>query len=289
MKTTIILIITITLFCNNISAQFYTDIFTEKPNVDKMLVIDSSNVRIWYALNATDIKKQETYDDLQRLEIGSHISKYYSHFVFNDDSLTTVWPKEHPNAKHAPPNSLGEKGKKKIWSEYYYSEYFKDFNKNLLTQYIRMPMDIPNQQYSESISIQSWKILEDTLTVAGYLCQKATCRFRGINYTAWFAMDIPIQNGPWKFGGLPGLILKAYDSDKLYMFECVKIESFKKKHPIKIHNYYNNFEKTNRQKLHKFLERIYADYYNTAGLIVNRLDGTPILWKKIPYNPLELE
>ena len=176
-----------------------------------------------------------------------------------------------------------------MWSEYYYSEYFKDFNKNLLSIYVCMPMDIPNQQYSESISIQSWKILEDTLTVAGYLCQKATCRFRGRNYTAWFAMDIPIQNGPWKFGGLPGLILKAYDSDKLYMFECVKIESFKKKHPIKIHNYYNSFEKTNRQKLHKFLERIYADYYNMAGLIVTRLDGTPILREKIPYNPLELE
>jgi len=130
--------------------------------------------------------------------------------------------------------------------------------------------------------------LEDTLTVAGYLCQKATCRFRGRNYTAWFAMDIPIQNGPWKFGGLPGLILKAYDSDKLYVFECVKIENFKKKYPIKTHHY-RRLEKTNRQKLHKFVEKIYGDFYNVANWTVTDGNGNPKSWKKIPYNPLELE
>jgi len=288
MKKTIILIITVILFCNNIYAQFFwTRLSREKPNVNNMTVIDSGNVRIWYALNATDIKKQETYDDLQRLEVGSHISKCYSHFIFNNDSLITDWRKKHPNAQTVP-ISLGEKGKKKSWDEYRNSEYFKDFSKNSFSEYVCMPRGIPNQQYSENISIQSWDILADTTTVAGYLCQKATCTFRGRNYTAWFAMGIPIQNGPWKFGGLPGLILKVYDSDKLYVFECVKIESFKKKYPIKIHDY-KSFERTNRQKLHKFLEKIYGDYYNMAEIIHTNNDGTPRPWKKIPYNPLELE
>lgn len=34
----------------------------------------------------------------------------------------------------------------------------------------------------------------------------ATTQFRGLTYTAWFALDIPINEGPWKFHGLPGLI-----------------------------------------------------------------------------------
>jgi len=291
MKKTIILIITVILFCNNIYAQITADRARDRPNVDKMTVIDSSNIRIWYALNATDIKKQETYDDLQRLEIGSRISKHYSYFVFNSDSLTTVFIKG--NTKMAGiPSAPGERGKKStgVWNQYSQSEYFKDFNKNQLTEYVRMPDGgIPNQQYSESISIQNWEILADTLTVADYLCQKAICTFRGRNYTAWFAMGIPIQNGPWKFGGLPGLILKVYDSDGLYVFECVKIESFKKKYLIKIHDYYSSYEKTNRQKLYKFIERIHGDFYNMTGRVATKLDGTPVPWKKIPYNPLELE
>lgn len=53
---------------------------------------------------------------------------------------------------------------------------------------------------------------------------KATCTFRGREYTAWFCVDIPISNGPWKFGGLPGLILKVYDKDHLFVFESIEIE-----------------------------------------------------------------
>lgn len=59
------------------------------------------------------------------------------------------------------------------------------------------------------------------------------CYFRGRSYVAWFTMDIPIENGPWKFAGLPGLILKVYDDKKLYDFECVKIEKNKISFPIK--------------------------------------------------------
>jgi len=56
-----------------------------------------------------------------------------------------------------------------------------------------------------------WKISPDTVSLGGMKCQKATATFKGRNYTAWFAPDLPYNTGPWKLCGLPGLILQAYD------------------------------------------------------------------------------
>lgn len=64
-----------------------------------------------------------------------------------------------------------------------------------------------------------------------YTCVKATAKFRGRTYEAWFASDIPIFNGPWKFGGLPGLILSLTDSKNEYHFECIGIENLKNRNP----------------------------------------------------------
>ena len=117
----------------------------------KMSIVDTCNIRVLYALNADNIYIPETYVDLQRLEIGNKLSKYYSFFVFNND-----------------------------WSEYKYSEYFKDYKTNTLTEYARMPYGAePDCKYSEDIPAIEWSIENDTTTVIGYLCQKATCYFRG--------------------------------------------------------------------------------------------------------------
>ena len=57
--------------------------------------------------------------------------------------------------------------------------------------------------YEESLTPQNWEIQGDTTTIAGYACQKAVCDYRGRSYEAWFTSEIPINEGPWKFCGLP--------------------------------------------------------------------------------------
>lgn len=70
----------------------------------------------------------------------------------------------------------------------------------------------------------NWNILPQTDTLSGYPVQKATVTFAGRNYTAWFAKEIPIPDGPYKFHGLPGLILKISDAKNHYVFELVEFK-----------------------------------------------------------------
>ena len=58
----------------------------------------------------------------------------------------------------------------------------------------------------------------------GFNCQQATVHFRGRNYEAWFTEEIPTSVGPWKFFGLPGLILEVKDSQNRVYFYAQKIE-----------------------------------------------------------------
>jgi GLPGLI family protein len=76
----------------------------------------------------------------------------------------------------------------------------------------------------------NWNIEAETKIIQGMQCQKATARFKGRDYTAWFCSQLPYSNGPWKLGGLPGLILEAYDTKKEVVFTLTSFESAQDKH-----------------------------------------------------------
>lgn len=85
--------------------------------------------------------------------------------------------------------------------------------------------EIPYPVY-DSIPAFNWELIPSkTDTIKGYVCNQAKLKFRGTNLTAYYTVDIPIQFGPWKFDGLPGLILKISDDEspnKIY-WEATKI------------------------------------------------------------------
>ena len=73
----------------------------------------------------------------------------------------------------------------------------------------------------------NWKILKDTLNFSGIHAQKATANYKGRNWIAWFAPELPFTNGPWKLNGLPGLIVEAYDDKKEVQFKFAGVEKIK--------------------------------------------------------------
>ena len=102
--------------------------------------------------------------------------------------------------------------------------------------------------YVDSLHTQIWTMGDSTREVLGYTCQQATADFRGRRWTAWFATDIPVSDGPWKLGGLPGLILEAYDEGQQHVFTAVGLERVKDEPIIFNRSFGDNqkFEQTNR-------------------------------------------
>ncbi len=80
--------------------------------------------------------------------------------------------------------------------------------------------------YEEKLPLYNWTLQPDTARVLGLLVQKATTRFRGRDFVAWYCPEISLPAGPWKLNGLPGLILKVYDAAQHYTYECAAIEKF---------------------------------------------------------------
>jgi GLPGLI family protein len=81
-----------------------------------------------------------------------------------------------------------------------------------------------NMGYEQNIKLE-WAISDETKIIAGFSCIKATVAYAGRSYIAWFTPDIPIPLGPYKFSGLPGLIIKIHDIENHYEFDFIGIET----------------------------------------------------------------
>jgi GLPGLI family protein len=92
----------------------------------------------------------------------------------------------------------------------------KDLVKNIT--YFKTRLGRDQYIYEEDRKID-WKILPETVKIGEYEAQKAETTFAGRKWYAWFTQDIPFQDGPYKFKGLPGLIVKVEDANGDYSFD----------------------------------------------------------------------
>lgn len=93
-----------------------------------------------------------------------------------------------------------------------------------------------NYKYEENFNAFKWIISQEKSNILGYTCLKATTSFAGRTYEAWFTKEIPVSDGPYKFSGLPGLIVKVYDSKKDYVFELTGLSQTQQNHTVQLPN-----------------------------------------------------
>lgn len=79
-------------------------------------------------------------------------------------------------------------------------------------------------QYQENHLVFAWRITSAKKTIAGYECQQAYASYGGRVWEAWFARDIAVSDGPYKFYGLPGLIMQIRDTHDHYVFSLLCLD-----------------------------------------------------------------
>lgn len=142
------------------------------------------------------------------LDIGKQGSKFYASEVLEQDSLVKI--KERPMGKYP---YQGIKFLDVIIKKY------PSFDINFYTGCLGY--------YNVSLNKKlEWQIFPEKAKVLGYTAQKATTTLYKRKWTVWFTSDIPIQDGPYFFQGLPGLIIKAEDENKSISFDLIGIKSF---------------------------------------------------------------
>lgn len=150
------------------------------------------------------------------LFLGKNTSVYKSYDRMFADSVVLAQIESYKNAPPGTPMKIGVAGMKRGSG----SAVYKDVANNKM---LRQENFIKDYIIDDAMPAINWNMASETKNIQELVCQKATGSFRGRNYTAWFTTQLPYSNGPWKLGGLPGLIVEAYDDEKQVVF---KFESF---------------------------------------------------------------
>lgn len=149
-------------------------------------------------------------------------------------------------------------------------------------------------QYEEPLPEMSWQLTSDTCKIKDLVCAKATCRFGGRTWTAWYTQQYDIPFGPYLFGGLPGLIVSLEDSIGDYAFKLSGLEVTPNGRPIYLRNKKNLVITTTREKAMQGVKNECGDVSKSlmarSPSTARQHNGALLNMKKsVPYNPIELE
>ncbi|MCD8031169.1 MAG: GLPGLI family protein [Bacteroides sp.] len=257
---------------NKLLSLFYLVFVCTTLSAQKQSVIEPAILECQYRhimLEDTVLQTPSKFEDLMILRIGENTSQFFSRYSYYADSLLNdpqgnklfsqltleaVRTRDHSNRPGA-----------RTTHDYIYKRY--PAGKITTTSTLNIDHLIIFEEIYEP---QNWTIKDSVKTILEYECQLAECDFRGRTYYAWYTPDIAISDGPWKFNGLPGLIMELYDKDKHYYYEIVGIYHTDLT-PVTFYNPYNKqFEKIGRidflRAQRKFQENSLQQVKATLGI-----------------------
>ena len=230
------------LICKVLGGMFCLGIFKVSAQ-SKPTAIDTAYMKCTYKtlyyMDTTKFMKGTWMDIDYTFQIGKKVSKYYSkktdiyEKVNSDPEAKAAHDKEWETAlKKAKENGglmekvpLARESPLVIYNNY--PEAKRTIHDAAFFDYYI---------YEDDLEPQQWTMVPDSVkTILDYSCRKAVCTYRGRTYEAWYCPDIPVSLGPWKFSGLPGLIMSVRDIKGHYTFDISGLE--KSNEPIEYIEY----------------------------------------------------
>lgn len=192
---------------NSILIFFLLSIFTNAQNkrfmYDYRFVPDSTNV--------SDVKSE-----MMNLDVSPTGSKFYSYTVYNSDSIAKIdLEKQLATTGMINIKSDMRKGLVKYSVTKKYPKYDVFLQTRIFTDKYKVSEERPI----------IWKISSEKVKIGEWNTQKAEADFAGRHWYAWFTTDIPIQDGPYKFHGLPGLIVRLEDKTQSHVFTLQAVKN----------------------------------------------------------------
>ena len=209
--------------------------------------------------NIADVKTEMMF-----LDTSKDGSKYYSYTVFNSDSAMKV-DLEKQLATTGSINVRSDMRKGDV--RYSVTKTYPDYKTNI---HRRLSMDAYSISEDRKIN---WNIASEKQKIGEWNAQKAEADFAGRHWIAWFSIDIPIQDGPYKFQGLPGLIVKIEDKTGSHKMELKGIRNIKGNLDI------NVFEAKEIAINSKQFQKVMKEYENdpTKGIKQMQMGGATIV------------
>ena len=228
-------------------------------------------------------------------DFTGHIKDRYDYILV--DNLDDMWSNSKALEKERA-EQLTAYGDLGLRGSYFYRSVMYDYRTGK-SKVVVPDIWVPTQPYytyslahiyEEDVPELEWEITGEHGTVASFDCQKAECDFRGRRWEAWFTTEIPFSEGPWKFRGLPGLILYARDTTGQYSFEAVSVTD----KPVPFYDYAYEQEKRTTYRKFKRYERSCFRWpksfkENTSVFIVtgNGIEEADYQNWRMPYYPME--
>lgn len=173
----------------------------------------------------------------------------------------------------------------------------EEINKNLSSEKVAIEARAFSKTFStyERTAKLNWNIQPEIKQVLTYNCQKATVTFAGRKYIAWFAKSLPISDGPWKFSGLPGLILEIEDEAKEVSFKAVEIFRNKDNDVNSLINNTNSIKLSNKayadlkKKFEENPAEVALGFYSKTSFGIKNIQNPANnnIRKIVTYNPIE--
>lgn len=169
-----------------------------------------------YKFQSDSTNTENVKSELMYLDVTSTESKYYSYDTYQQDSIRRADFEKQIQATGAM--NVVAASARRGFVRYSVTKTYPDFKTFMKT-------NVGTDSYKVfDENTQNWQIKAEKQKIGEFEAQKATTYFQGRKWTAWFVTEIPIQDGPYKFRGLPGLIVKVYDENQTHLMELKAVK-----------------------------------------------------------------